>query len=51
MALQLRPEVMWGVDDDIRDLIGDASKIAGEEHPDKDQLAEQLKRRVMKCLR
>ena len=38
------PEVMWGVDDDIRDLIGDASKIAGEEHPDKDQLAEAIKK-------
>lgn len=38
------PEVMWGVDDEIRGLIGDASKIASEENPDKDKLAKAIKK-------
>lgn len=38
------PEVMWGVDDDIRKLIWDAYQYAEKESPDPEQLAEKIKK-------
>lgn len=38
------PEVMWGVDDDIRGLIKKALKIANAEKIDRDKLAEAIKK-------
>lgn len=37
------PEVMWGVDDDIRQLIWDAYKLAEKDNPDRAKLAEKIK--------
>ncbi|MCH3904812.1 MAG: DUF438 domain-containing protein [Lactobacillus sp.] len=37
------PEVMWGVDDDIRRQIKTARKLAAAEHPDPEQLAAAIK--------
>ncbi|RVU70958.1 MULTISPECIES: DUF438 domain-containing protein [Lactobacillus] len=37
------PKVMWGVDDKIRKLIGQANQLAAAEQPDKAKLAEAVK--------
>ncbi|UTW40460.1 DUF438 domain-containing protein [Lactobacillus intestinalis] len=38
------PEVMWGVDDDIRNLIKNAQHLANQAHPEEHSLAEAIKK-------